>query len=93
MALFLREGLIRVTHVLFALMKFSLLLRPIVAMFSVVSLVYLMTLKGIKYAILVLGRCMIAYRHHGNRLGAVRCPVCRQQVSPQFAKYFICIWY
>jgi len=30
------------------------------------------------------GRCMIAYRHHGNRLGAVRCPVCRQQVTILF---------
>lgn len=27
------------------------------------------------------GQCWLAYRNHGNYLGAVRCPVCRQQVS------------
>lgn len=27
------------------------------------------------------GRCWLAYRAHGNYLGAVRCPVCRQQVN------------
>lgn len=30
------------------------------------------------------GRCMIAYRNHGNWTGAVRCPVCRQQVTILF---------
>jgi len=33
------------------------------------------------------GQCWLAYRNHGNYLGAVRCPVCRQQVTLLFQAF------
>jgi hypothetical protein len=47
-----------------------------------VNIFLLFWLKLLKTDLLLFpGRCWLAYRAHGSFLGAVRCPVCRQQVN------------
>ena len=72
-------------NALCASMMFNTVLRQIVATSFVVSIAMFSLKSNVskcknKVLLGTSGRCFSAYQYHGNFIGAVRCPVCRQQV-------------